>query len=133
MQKPKIKLQIVIFLEFRVVFTVSSFMGNPVLDTYHNICHQMGFWTAGRCQNFLKICHLSDSQGYPWNIYLWNNEEKIFFSNLERVTVITRKLWNKKTTFRLNYDFKKSNELGTQQLCSVNRPFLLHEGLLSAK
>ena len=31
MQKPKINLQIVIFLEFWVVFTVWSFVGNPVL------------------------------------------------------------------------------------------------------
>ena len=30
MQKPKDKLQIDIFLEFWVVFTVSSFVGNPV-------------------------------------------------------------------------------------------------------
>ena len=30
MQRPKIKLQIGIFLEFWVVFTVSSFVGNPV-------------------------------------------------------------------------------------------------------
>ena len=29
-QKPKVKLQIVIFLELWVVFTVSSFVGNPV-------------------------------------------------------------------------------------------------------
>ena len=30
MQKPKIKLQIAILLEFWVVFTVSSLVGNPV-------------------------------------------------------------------------------------------------------
>ena len=29
MQKPKVKLKIVIFLEFWVVFTVASFAGNP--------------------------------------------------------------------------------------------------------
>ena len=34
-KKPKIKLQIVIFLEFWVVFTVLSFVGNPVYRIYH--------------------------------------------------------------------------------------------------
>ena len=34
-KKPKIKLQIVILLEFWVVFTVLSFVGNPVYRIYH--------------------------------------------------------------------------------------------------
>ena len=33
MQKSKIKIQIVIFLEFWVVFTVSFFVGKPVYST----------------------------------------------------------------------------------------------------
>ena len=33
MQKPKVKLQIDIFLEFWVVFTVSSFEGDPMETT----------------------------------------------------------------------------------------------------
>ena len=37
MRKLRIKLQIVIFLEFRVVFTVSSFVGNTVSIIYLSI------------------------------------------------------------------------------------------------
>ena len=37
MQKPKIKLQINIYLEFWVVFTVSSFVGDPVLMETENV------------------------------------------------------------------------------------------------
>ena len=35
---------------------------------------------------------------------------------------LTRKLWNSKTTFRINCIFKKFNDDETQQLCSVKRP-----------
>ena len=37
MQKPKIKLEIVILLEFWVVFTVSSLEGNPVFKEASDI------------------------------------------------------------------------------------------------
>ena len=37
MQKPKVKLQIVIFLEFWVVFTFSFFLGNPVVCLNFNV------------------------------------------------------------------------------------------------
>ena len=43
MQKPKIKLQIVIFFEFWVVFIVSYFVGNPVHVTTEPIVYYATF------------------------------------------------------------------------------------------
>ena len=37
-----------------------------------------------------------------------------------RHTVITRKFWNRKSTFRLIYDFNSSDKHETHQQCSVN-------------
>ena len=40
----------------------------------------------------------------------------------KKITVRTRKLWNRKKTLKdWSYDFKLSNEHETHQLCSVNR------------
>ena len=41
---------------------------------------------------------------------------------LYAITVITRKLWNRKTIFRRKLCFKQSNKHEAQRLCSVNRP-----------
>ena len=59
-----------------------------------------------------------------------------FFILLTSCAVITRNLWNIKTTLLdSSYDFKQSNEHGAQQLCSVNNltdPFHLMSDLISA-
>ena len=40
--------------------------------------------------------------------------------------MITKKLWNRKKTFKgSSYNFKKYNESETQQLCSLNWPISL--------
>ena len=52
------------------------------------------------------------------------NRQVLYASNCiylnTQTTVITRKLWSKKWSFRLN--IKYANEHETSQLCSVNRP-----------
>ena len=58
MQKPKIKIQIVIFLEFLVVFIVSSFVGNPVYNVYLYYIILKQYFKTTNCLFFLKIINL---------------------------------------------------------------------------
>ena len=49
MQKAKVKLLIVVFLEFKVVFIVLSFVGNPVSPTILTAKKQTTFW---KCRDY---------------------------------------------------------------------------------
>ena len=70
MHKPKFKLKIIIILEFRIVFTVASFVGNPV---YYNL------WGILKDKwHFFKELYTCPIHNDILNLYLSKNEQVTF-------------------------------------------------------
>ena len=93
MQKPKIKLQIVICFEFWVVFTVSSFVGNPVLSYYLR-------WLCCCCasctlfQSFLAITNFKKILvKIFFNLYLYRQAENGMYVRMALLAMVLGKCW----------------------------------------